>query len=330
MIIDDKILIEYIENRLGSLKGKEVETWIASSVENREYFILLKNVYTKETMPSIEATSDELNEIKGSINIEERRKRRLQLAIPYFAVALLLLFIFLNYFYSDGSVEKKDFIINDSMQSNNVLYTDNGVKAKTVLPDGTEVWLNSGTKLTYPNKFVGKFREVYISGEAFFKVQKDSIHPMIVSTPKNFKVEVIGTTFNLRAYYNDNEARATLYTGKINIIKDGKDIVLLTSNESYIISTNNQTNSRIDNSNIDNQSVWKDGILIFDNIPLSEALKRIERWHGAKFIVNDSSILQKNVTASFESESLIQIMDLLKISGILNYSVKDNTIILSK
>lgn len=211
----------------------------------------------------------------------------------------------------------------------NVLYTAKGVKGETVLPDGSKVTLNSDSRITYPARFSGNTREVEFSGEGYFEVQKDSLHPMVVRCNKNFKVIVYGTTFNIKSYGNDNTAKTTLISGSIKIVEnvDGKELVRdIVPNQSYTIVENKKLATL--ETKVDTEKVceWKDGILSFDSTPLSEVAKILERWHGIKIVIENSSKLNIPITARFTTESIVQIMDLLKFSTDIRYSVGDNIV----
>ena len=211
----------------------------------------------------------------------------------------------------------------------NVLYTAKGVKGETVLPDGSKVILNSDSRITYPARFSGSTREVEFSGEGYFQVQKDSLHPMVVRCNKNFKVIVYGTTFNIKTYGNDNTAKTTLISGSIKIVEnvDGKELVRdIAPSQSYTIIENEQFARLETKVNTDKVCEWKDGILSFDSTPLSEVAKILERWHGIRIVVEDPRKLDIPITARFTTESVVQIMDLLKFSTDIKYSVGDNVV----
>ena len=99
-----------------------------------------------------------------------------------------------------------------------------GLVSKITLPDGSEVWLNSGSKLHYPKQFVGNHRKVYLSGEAYFKVSSDKKHRFDVALSNGITVSAYGTEFNINAYEDDDEIQATLANGSIEIRNEKKPI----------------------------------------------------------------------------------------------------------
>lgn len=282
---------------------------------------------------------------------QKNRRRTVMGIINWSAVAtaiiLLALNLKFNFIHSEQSAGAREVAVAQSVEetvaenvaevpvhslpqeSVNVLYTAKGVKGETVLPDGSKVILNSDSRITYPARFSGSTREVEFSGEGYFEVQKDSLHPMVISCNKNFKVIVYGTTFNIKTYGNDNTAKTTLISGSIKIVEnvDGKELVRdIAPSQSYTIVENRQLATL--ETKVDTEKVceWKDGILSFDSTPLGEVAKILERWHGIKIVVEDSRKLDIPITARFTTESIVQIMDLLKFSTDIKYSVGDNVV----
>lgn len=212
------------------------------------------------------------------------------------------------------------------------LYTNRGVKAKLLLPDSSVVYLNSDTKIIYPDRFDSLSRNVQIEGEAYFSVVKDTTRPMIVTTGKGFAVRVLGTEFNLKANRNDANAQATLYSGKIDIIREKAGKVVITKvqpNETITIGDDNIC-TKVVLGEPQKLMAWKDGKLIFDNTPVSEAVKMLERWHGVEVDVADASILNFKLTATFEQESIVQILELLKIISYIDYSIEGKHVTLKR
>lgn len=213
------------------------------------------------------------------------------------------------------------------------IYVVKGAKSKVTLPDGTTVWLNSDSRIKFPLKFSGNSRNVFLSGEAFFDVVSNNKCPMIVSSTNNLMVEVIGTKFNLRSYENDNQFQATLYSGVINILSANNSdstvnkIYQVNPNESFLKEINGNNvrtyKKKISNDGMSKISAWKEGRLFFEDTPMKDVLKSLERWHGIEFSIKDSSVLNYTITAKFDNESAVQIMEMLKLCAPIDYKSKD-------
>lgn len=188
-----------------------------------------------------------------------------------------------------------------------------GMKEKVVLPDNTSVWLNAESTLKYPQHF-GKTRTVYLSGEAYFEVTKDAKHPFIVSTPE-MKVKVLGTGFDVSAYPGDKQIKTTLVHGRVmafhvNSNGDIENKVILSPGEQSIFSVTTKTFA-VKKVNTTNYTAWKDGYLIFEDSPLTEVIKKIDRWYNVKMLVNDKVVEQFNYTVEFDNDSLSAVLKVL-------------------
>lgn len=345
--MDDNLIIKFFDNNCSPQEEKQVMEWANESRENMDYFVKMKNLHVYSTMPDTSAGNAELESFKSRYKIRDikskskyakpldndntRRLIRI-LSLSAAAVLILLLALNLNRNWLRSKYDIRDIISLDVIPSElmDTVYTEKGVKASIMLPDGSKVWLNSDTRILFPKKFIGKSREVALSGEAYFEVEKDSLHPMIIRTNKNFRIEVLGTKFSVKSYDNDNDANATLYSGQIRLIthKRGKEVIThLNPNESVIIK-DNTVSFVSQKDDLSKKTAWKEGDLIFDSVKFSEAAKMIERWHGVTIIINNPALLNEVISANFHSESVVEIMELLKFSVGLEYEVKESQVII--
>ncbi len=344
-----QLLLKYIKGEVTREEELRVAEWVRKSPDNKKYLTNLNNLclanllltdesIAKQAIEAGSATSAELAVHKQLAAL--RRKSALRGKLSYAAAALLVISLAVNLFmYQRGTRSPliQRIALTEIPKDQKVsVYTNNGVKGNIVLPDGSVVWLNSASLLTYPMQFKGGTREVQLIGEAYFEVVKDSLHPMIVSTGKNFYVEVLGTKFNLKAYADDQVSQATLYSGEIkvhtaNIVTNESKELLLKPMETILIDDRNLATivSDIEEKEKTNAE-WKDGILSFKNTPLKEVIKSVERWHGTQFTIKDSSILNYRITASFNSESAVQIMDMIRYISPVDYKANGNQITLSR
>ena len=200
-----------------------------------------------------------------------------------------------------------------------------GTVSKLTLPDGTKVWLNSGSHFKYPLIFKKGIRKVYLTGEAYFEVAKNKKKPFVVST-SDIDVMATGTVFDVMAYKNESNIEATLVSGKISLAKETKSSLLPTP----IISISpgqrailNKEKKKIIINKIDINKVisWKDGKLIFENDPMDVVVKKLDRWYNTKIILVDPELKTYRYTATFDGETLPQILELLKHSAPIEYTI---------
>ena len=323
-------LIKFFKGEATESEMDSIAEWINSSPRNMEYFARQKALYTAIESVRLKQESTPATEIP-------LKKRNHIPVAKYIAAAVVASVCFLAGLWINNSSHKADNqtqLISQSNSSTPIkhsLYTEKGVKGFITLPDSSRVWLNSDSKITYPDEFTGDKRIVSISGEAYFEVTKDSLHPMVVLTNKDFTVEVLGTTFNIRSYENDATAETTLYTGRIKMhYKDRMSNRIRTTdlkpNDSFTYTNSSYTHKRTIAPKPEIKKAWKEGLLVFDNTPMEDVLKRLERWHGTNFIVNNGNIYNRKLSATFTSESIIQIMEIIRMIMPISYSYDNNTV----
>jgi ferric-dicitrate binding protein FerR (iron transport regulator) len=355
--MNKNLLIKHIKGEATENENQEVSAWLCRDKRNESYYITLMNLLVSQDMMieehhifSKREVVEKLIDVKTKIKEKEgdggnnsqlsqkvkRTKYVLFTAIA--ASALLLLSIALNVYQlkrETGNSQISSQVMNPEREVINTFYTERGVKGKIVLEDSTVVWLNSDSKIVYPEHFSTDSRQIQFEGEGFFEVTKNTEWPMVVTTAKGMSVKVLGTKFHIRSYRNDDSEQATLFSGKIHIVKEveGKGgrkmlkTIDVTPNETVIFGKNGVEWIN-HNTDTTKKIAWKRGELLFEETPMSEVVKMLERWHGVKIIVLDKSVLKYNFTASFNSESLVQIMELIKFTSPVNYNVVDNIVYL--
>ena len=196
------------------------------------------------------------------------------------------------------------------------------------LPDGTEVWVNAGTTIKYPNEFRGEERLVHLDGEAYFSVIKDESRPFIVRS-KALSVKVLGTKFNVKAYSGDIKATATLTSGKVEVTTDTKVSKILNPNEQLIF---NKATSAIHIAEVlpSETDSWLNGQLIFDNVPLKEIIQTLERRFDIT-ITNKTNIPDSKLYAVkfLKNENLDEIMTILEELTGFTHNLIENKLILT-
>jgi len=162
-----------------------------------------------------------------------------------------------------------------------------GKRSEITLSDGTHIWLNSGSQLSYPSKFISGSREVFLSGEAFFDVKADPAKPFYVIT-HDIRIKVLGTSFNVSSYADDNTVQTVLLKGKVAA---GKNKLFATTIDlipgerlTYQKENENLTKDKVD---INLYSSWVNGYLVFRNIPITEIYTKLERYYNRQISVED-------------------------------------------
>lgn len=231
--------------------------------------------------------------------------------------------------------------------------TGNGSKSKTVLPDGTQVWLNAGSKLVYNKDFGQTKREATLTGEAYFDVVKDPSKPFVIHTSQ-LDIRVLGTAFNVRSYPGDKTTEASLIRGSIEvrIHERPNEKILLKPNEKLVVNNDpdpvqvkdvtpkaikkaeplvviDRLNYWPSDSTILETS-WMENKLIFRDESFAELASRMERWFGVEISFNDAGLQKERLTGIFETETLQQALHALQITSPFRYRIEGNKVYLFK
>lgn len=208
----------------------------------------------------------------------------------------------------------------------NIVSVNKGQRAGITLPDGTIVHLNSESKLTYTPDFNGKLREVVLEGEAFFEVTPNKEKPFIVKTSV-FDVEVLGTSFNVSVYNDENIVETALMEGKVKLTMQGcpSKPVYLTPSQKFIYSRSDRQGT-ISIMEGDTELAWKQGILAFSAEPLEEVFRKIERWYGVTMHYDKESLVNDNFTGQFKMISIQEMMNILRMHYNLKFKIENDDI----
>ncbi len=197
---------------------------------------------------------------------------------------------------------------------------------KVILSDGTTVWLNADSRLSFPSKFTGHERFVELTGEAYFRVTKDAKHPFIVQSG-NVRTTVLGTEFNFRAYHNATPEIA-LVKGSVMVNNTAnKHRVKLVPGQAATVSSDKIA---VNNINAEYYSQWKEGIFYFDDTSLLDIMKELGRWYNVDIVIEDATLASYNIHfIANRDETLDQIISDLNFFSYLNVSKKGRKLLVS-
>ncbi len=186
----------------------------------------------------------------------------------------------------NGSLEYRSNSKEEAQGSGkNTLVVPKGAFYHLILSEGTKVWLNSDSKITYPISFVGDVREVELEGEAYFEVARDDKKPFFVKT-KCLQVRVLGTCFNVNAYGDNGKVYTALAEGTVEVcdVKDKSALVLTSGQVAELDVLHGQSKVRLSEISLYEQLAWKESMFCFRKMPLVEILKQIERYYDVQFV----------------------------------------------
>ena len=196
-----------------------------------------------------------------------------------------------------------------------------------VLSDGSKVWLNSETTIKYPVKFIGKTREVFLSGEAYFDVQKDASRPFIVHN-KRADVKVLGTSFNVMSYEDEEKAEITLVSGKVEVLK-GKEAKRIMPGEQAKIG-NEIEGIKVNKVDTRYYTSWREGVFYFDNANLYDLTRKLSRWYNVEFFFEDNSLKELRFSGAVTKyRSIDYLLDLIEKTNNVDFRIKGDAIWIS-
>jgi len=327
------LLQKYME---GKISGREVEQ-LSSLVEDPSGYQFLRpallELWTNDKEPLInpEAGSTDriLNRLHYLISLEDEKKtvypsafaRAISMFSKVAAILIIPLLIAGIWYFIDSRSPYRNMDASGWITVSSPV----GSTVKTILPDSTVIWQNAGSIIKYPRDYTKRNRQVALSGEAFFAVHADRLHPFYVRT-NHLQVKVTGTRFDVSSYADDESTTVVLEKGKVGIQN-----LVNPKNPSYSLSpgmcysySEKEHKTVVKNVEVKKYTSWKDGKLIFRDDPLSEVCKQLRRWYNAEIEIADSNgeLLSHPFTMTIETETLTQVMDDLCQAAPVSYKVK--------
>lgn len=277
------------------------------------------------------------------------------LAKRYLAYAAAMgAIIFLSWLYFSYSQSVKDAQKGAGLITH--IEAPLGSRSHVILPDGSAIWLNAGSSLSYTGDFLRREREVSLVGEAFFKVEEQDI-PFVVRT-REVSLIVLGTSFNLKAYDDDDVIEATLVSGSL-LIEDASekakrfnDLVLKPNQkatfhrvsgdlalqkepdaktEEEIVAHEARPLARIEvrqKQSVIPEISWREGILVVEGEPLAELARKLERRYDVKFVFVDQNLENFKYSGTLKDQTLEQVLQAMKLTSPIDYTLQEKTVTL--
>lgn len=343
----DLLILDYMNGVLSLEKEKKLTEWIASSPQNTSHFT--KTVAYWELTTTLK-TSKKYNPEKAWKKLIYRinpKVRYMKAIRNYGKIAVIFLFAFISSFYF------YQFIVFDRQEIKAAMIINEvplGSRSQVTLPDGSKVWINAGSKLTYHTDFDRENRELKLEGEAYFDVTTNKCRPFLVEA-HGLKVKATGTRFNVRAYHDEDFIETTLVEGKVSINrfeKDKSDEVILAPNQKLTVykaisETTRQQGEKLSNyhkdekinpsplaikkvelvSNIETRiyTSWKDEEWIIKKEELGSLAEKLERRYDAKLIFIDEFIKKYSYSGTLRDETLEQVLHVISQTSPIQYKL---------
>jgi len=346
------IIVKVLEGTSTHEEQVALKSWMDENPENTKTFagyeslwLALDIIANKNKFDADEGFADFVTKIKPD-HVQEHIYKFWKIAA---SVLLIIGLSTVSYLTGKKSIE--------TPVSYYELSTPKGSKSHLTLPDGTKIWLNAGSKLKYPNKFVHDLREVFLEGEGYFEVAKDASHPFIVHT-SDLNIRVLGTVFNVKSYPGERTIETTLVSGKVVIegnqsnfettIKlepNQKAIFLKKTGRLSLSETEKKQITKLKRTTIDtvkpkiyvNEHVktdiytsWKDNLMVFDNESFENIALKIERRYGAVIRFTDYKLKNYRFSGTFPEISIDRALNALQYASPFKYNIKGDSIFIGE
>ena len=313
----DEILFKYISDQANDGEKRKVQEWAAISEERKKELSRMKNSWVLASLDNeidpkikereIQLILDKIRAINKKTGLKNLRIKWLK-----YAAAIVLI--------TGLSGISGYFIFNSKLSNSGFteIIVLKGERSTVLLPDGSSVQLNGGSSLKFNPSYQPGKRKVILSGEAFFKVHHDKAHPFIVETNKNYKVEVLGTSFNVSAYDDDKIITTYLETGKVKISIEGHEPVFLNPEE---VASFEKSSGKMNKELAGDHrfSDWTKGILNFQGETIEELAKKLERRFDIEIVFGDSEVKNHVYSGSIKDEELNTVLEALDYLSAFEY-----------
>jgi len=359
------LIVRHLKNEISEDEKYRLFKWVYANPDNEKYFYTLKDIWETAKYDQVTAgagTDAEwekltLSAIKRETDHFSRKKSVKRFLWQAARIAAIVIIAFgLGFFIQNYLPDEENYA------RVNVPY---GAKSQIELPDGSKVWVNSGSTLKYPAGFDGKETDLFLDGEAFFEIVKNPKRKVNIKT-STLTIQVLGTRFNVKSYNDEDVVETTLVNGSISItgkvgnrvieepillkpreqatlIKSKGSLSLgqisnhdkqpareeITKHESEIAGRTSPVQPRLNISesvDIERFVSWKDNRLVFKNEALESLTRRLERWYNVEISIEDEDLKYSRYTGTFEKETVEQAIEALSISLPFEYNIDKNQI----
>lgn len=336
----DHLIILNLRNQASDIQKQELEKWLNISDANKELYDHLKEIWNQPAERRIDHKIKEKRDRiwmagtaahKPYTNVHCFEAPRVLNIIYWSKIAATFLIVALS-LWIIYQLDIQNDVLERSQYTDAVTliekYNPAGQKSIHMLPDGSQVWLNSASQLIYPEKFSDTVRQVKLTGEAFFEVAHNANKPFIVKA-SGTRTEALGTAFNIQGYEEDGTIKVALLNGKVRVGTSSKvqQTSVLVPGEELLISKNGAEITRR-KFNFEETFGWKQGLLVFDGVDFKTFCKIIEKWYGVQVKVIGSPKTAWDLRAQYSNESLRLVLRDINFNKDFRFELNDKELLI--
>ena len=307
----NETLLRYIEGNADAKEKKHIILWLNEKPEHVQEYLKQRKLYDLQIWNTEKISSNNLSTPETA---KKHVSRRIYTDILKIAASLIIGILGTVLFFSREAPDEE--------LMTHAITVPASQRAELLLSDGTKVWLNSGTTLTYPEKFSKNAREVILDGEGYFKVKENKEKPFTVKTPQH-DLLVLGTEFNVKAYSKSNKFEASLLSGSIEIIPMfGGEHLIMVPDEHISLHNDKLVRGTISDMNY---FKWREGLLCFEKESISDLFTKLELYYDVEITVKKESLLAYSYTGKFRIRDGIEhVLRVLQLKHEFRYSKNDD------
>lgn len=326
--MDEIKLLNYLKGEVSNEEAKQITDWCEASPENRK---MLEQLYYVSFVGERVAAMDAIDVDRSFVKLENEIKRkegnfiRRSRDLKWKRYAVLIAAFMTGIIFSVGI---SYFALNDP--SSYMVATTVGQRAQFILPDGSKVWLNASSQLSYTTSLWSRERLVKLSGEAYFEVARNERLPFIVDS-KNIKTCVLGTKFNIRARIAEEKVVTTLLNGSVLVNLPGKeDGFVLKPGQILNVDTKTLKSELTESDSAREVLLWLNGKLDFEQVTFIEMTRCLEKHFDVHFIFEDEQLKKERFTCRFlTDDNITEMLSALSLTKHFQYRIEGRQIYLS-
>lgn len=317
----DRLILKYLEGEASKDEKIALYRWIELSEENKTHFKEAQELWlsTQAILAPKEDTEKALQRFRSKIKNYNRRGKTFRKPLYYITqcAAIIVILLGLYYFFTRESNSEQYACVEMAI----------GNKGCITLPDSTVVWLNSGSKLTYPSRFSDKKRKVRLNGQAYFKVFHKEDQPFVVET-NDMDIKVLGTSFVVKNYIRDEIIETALVDGHVEVYFPNSSVPPITLQPAEQVTYSRKTKETKIYTRKDSSlyHIWAQEKLLLSNCELTEVIEKLGAWYNVTMTCTNTSPAPVYMTLTVRTEPLKEILQTLKSIAPIDYRFNNDTV----
>lgn len=327
----DRLIGRYLSRKASPTEKEALEEWLNASPKNRETLARLEAIWG---MPLSDEYSTRMEGLRDQIwaaglgeeHTDKNQLRRVLFAYKWLKIAAVLVLLVTGAWFSAAVLEDRKAITSETVAWIEKV-NHAGQRSSHLLPDGTKVWLNVESRMTFPEQFSDTLRQIQLVGEAYFEVAKDEKKPFVVNTA-DINTVVLGTSFNVRAYPEDDEIKVALLEGKVRV-QVGQE-------EARVMFPGDEVVARKEDLKVVQRAFeyvssfgWKEGILVFEGVGFNDFRNSLEKWYGVKVEVSGKVPVDWSLRARYKRESLQHVLEDISFNKNMTFQLKGKKVFIT-